>query len=57
MINQMFTNIDSDWDSSFLRHCLNRLYTRVRIAVIHGGNKVRLFTKLIIHVQQKLTNL
>jgi D-alanine-D-alanine ligase len=38
MINQMFTNIDSDWDSSFLRHCLNRLYTRIRIAVIHGGN-------------------
>jgi D-alanine-D-alanine ligase len=38
MINHLSTNIDLDWDSSFLRHSLNQLYPKLRIAVIHGGN-------------------
>lgn len=38
MINHLSTKIDIDWDSSFLRHSLNQLYPKLRIAVIHGGN-------------------
>ncbi|MCL1494879.1 MAG: hypothetical protein M1G31_29665 [Pseudanabaena sp. Salubria-1] len=38
MINHLSNNIYLDWDSSFLRTSLNKLYPKLRIAVIHGGN-------------------
>lgn len=38
MINYLPTNINPDWDSSFLQHSLKCLFKKLRIAVIHGGD-------------------
>lgn len=41
MINEFLVDLDLEWDSSFLQHSLNCLYSRLRIAVIHGGDSCR----------------
>jgi D-alanine-D-alanine ligase len=41
LVDEFLADLDLEWDSRFLQHGLNCLYSRLRIAVIHGGDSRR----------------